>query len=126
MSVESKAPATVLVVDDDASMLRAIHRLLSSVGFKVLTFDSAEALLGGRLPTGDVCLVSDFHLPGASGVELIHTLNRAGRTVPAILMTAHTDDHTLQLADLSDAIETLIKPFDDDVLIDSINRALKM
>jgi two-component system, LuxR family, response regulator FixJ len=125
VSVESKAPATVLVVDDDASMLRAIQRLLSSVGFQVLTFDNAEAVLGVNLPSANVCLVSDIHLPGANGVELIRSLRKAGRRIPAILMTAHTDNRTRHLADSSDAIATLSKPFDEELLIESINRALK-
>ncbi|HUA35361.1 MAG TPA: response regulator [Candidatus Binataceae bacterium] len=124
MSAPTKPAATILVVDDDASILRAMHRLLISVGFQVLTFDSSEALLAAELPSGDLCLLTDIYLPGANGTELSRALNDSGRKVPVILMTARTDGHTRKLADTVAAVATLYKPFDEDALLEAINDAL--
>ena len=124
MSASNKPAATILVVDDDASILRAMHRLLSSVGFQVLTFESSEALLAADLPAGDLCLLTDIYLPGANGIELSRALNDSGRRVPAILMTARMDAHTRKLADAFGAIATLYKPFDEDALLEAVNHAL--
>ena len=122
--IERKDAATILVVDDDPSMLRAIERLLSSSGFHVLAFESAEALLAIDLPNSQLCLVTDIYLPGASGIELTESINRKERTVPAILMTARTDFRTRKLADSAGPVATLYKPFDEEVLLEAIDRAL--
>lgn len=124
MSASNKLAATILVVDDDASILRAMHRLLSSVGYHVLTFENSEALLAADLPLGELCLLTDIHLPGANGIELSRALNDGGRRIPAILMTAHTDAHTRKLADTLGDIAMLYKPFDEDALLEAINHAL--
>lgn len=101
-----------------------MHRLLSSVGFQVLTFESSEALLAADLPPGDLCLLTDIYLPGVIGTELGRALNDSGRKVPVILMTARTDGQTRKLADTVEAVATLYKPFDEDALLEAINQAL--
>jgi len=62
--------ATVVVVDDDASIRRALRWQLQILGFNVLDFGSAEEFLSSEIPTGDVCLLLDVYMPGMSGVEL--------------------------------------------------------
>ena len=60
----------MIVVDDDASIRRALRRQLQILGFNVLVFQSAEELLASEDAAGDACLLLDVHMPGISGIEL--------------------------------------------------------
>ena len=119
-----KTRQIVFVVDDDASLLRAMRRLLHSFGYEVLIFLSAEAFLAQDAPTADACLLLDIFLPGMSGIELSATLAASGRSIPTVLMTAHDDESTRRLVCEVDATAILYKPFDEDVLLEAIARAL--
>ena len=66
----------------------------------------------------------DIDLPEMNGVELCATLAASGGKLPAILITAHTDDETRRLADGAHPVALLIKPFGRELLLDSINSAL--
>jgi len=120
--VETKP--TIIAVDDDPSILRALRRLLSGAGFDVLTFDRPSALLKSDLPKAGACLIVDIDLPEMNGVELCATLATSGCKLPVILITAHTDDETRRLADDAHPVALLIKPFGRELLMDSINSAL--
>ncbi len=120
----SKSKATVLVIDDDSSLLRALCRLLRAVDFDVLIFDSAEALLAATVPAGKVCLLLDIYLPGMSGIDLCKTLAASGRSLPIVLMSARDDEFTQGQAHEAGVIGTLYKPFDEDALLNTIARAL--
>ncbi len=112
------------MVDDDPSLLRALRRLLLAAGFEVLVFASAEALLAGKIPADNACLLLDLYLPGMSGADLCKTLATSGRKLPTILMTARDDEATQRIAREAGALATLYKPFDEDPLLDTIARAL--
>ena len=73
-----EASFTVYVVDDDASIRKALERLLGSAGYRTLTFDSAEALLASPLVRSNGCLVLDIRLPGMTGFELQEKLSSRG------------------------------------------------
>ena len=120
--VETKP--TIIAVDDDPSILRALRRLLSGAGFEVRTFDRPSALLKSDLPKAGACLIVDIDLPEMNGVELCATLATSGCKLPVILITAHTDDETRRLADDAHPVALLIKPFGRELLMDSINSAL--
>jgi two-component system, LuxR family, response regulator FixJ len=119
----SDQKGTVVVIDDDSSLLRALRRLLLAVDFEVLIFDSAEALLASAVPTGKVCLLLDIYLPGMSGIDLCKTMAASGRSLPTILMSARDDEVTQRKAREAGVIGTLYKPFDEDVLLNTIARA---
>jgi FixJ family two-component response regulator len=85
----SGSAGRILVVDDDASVCRALARLLRSYDFEVETFGSAAELLASGPPEDTLCLVTDVRMPGMGGVELLEQLRAAGRMVPAVLVTAH-------------------------------------
>ena len=119
-----KTKHTVLIVDDDASLLRAMQRLLHSLGYQVLVFPSAEAFLAQDAPAADACLLLDIFLPGMSGIELWATLAASGRSIPTVLMTARDDESTRRLVSDIDVAAILYKPFDEDVLHEAIARAL--
>lgn len=119
-----KTRQTVFVVDDDASLLRAMQRLLDSFGYEVLVFRSAEAFLAQDAPAADACLLLDIFLPGMSGIELWTALAASDRSIPTVLMTARDDESTRRLVCEVDATAILYKPFDEDVLLEAIARAL--
>ena len=79
----------ILVVDDDASVCRALARLLRSYGYEVDTFGSAAELLASGPPADALCLVTDVRMPGLGGVELCEQLHAAGRDLPCVFVTAH-------------------------------------
>lgn len=119
-----KTKSTVFIVDDDASLLRALQRLLRSFDYDVHTFRSAESFLTHSEPTSKACLLLDIFLPGMSGVDLCDRMAASGRCLPTILMTARDDASTRKLTAKAGATAILYKPFDEDVLIDAIARAL--
>ncbi len=114
----------MLVVDDDLSLLRALRRLLSAADLKVKVFESAERFLASEIPAQRVCLLLDLYLPGISGLDLCRTLAESGRSLPTVLMSAHDDEETRNSVREAGAVGTLYKPFDEDVLLNTIMRAL--
>ena len=115
---------TIVVVDDDPSILRALRRLLSGAGFDVLTFDRPSTILKSELPKAGACLVVDINLPEMNGIELCESLAASGCRLPVILITAHTDVETQKQADDAHPAALLIKPFGRELLVNSIEKAL--
>jgi FixJ family two-component response regulator len=114
----------VIVVDDDASMRRALGRQLRILGFSALEFSSAEEFLTGTLPPGEVCLLLDVYMPGMTGIELCRTLDASGRHLPTILISGRDDHRTRQMMRDAHAMASLIKPFDEKDLLRAIAKAL--
>jgi FixJ family two-component response regulator len=121
----TSADATVFVVDDDTSVRTALKRLIQSLGFKVETFDSAQAFLENGPPDGPACLVLDVRMPGMSGIELQQQLTKAGRGMPIIFITGHGNIPMSVQAMKAGAVDFIEKPFEDQNLIDAINIAIK-
>ena len=118
--------AVVYIVDDDASVCRALARLVRSVGLQVETFSSAKAFLDHPAPDRPACLVLDIRLPGSSGLELQSALSQAHREIPIIFITGHGDVPTSVRAMKGGAVDFLQKPFNDQDLLDCIHRAIPM
>ena len=114
----------VYVVDDDSSVRRALSSLLQTVGLDVETFPSAQAFLAQAMPDRPACLVLDIRLRGSSGLDLQAALKEAGRDIPIIFITGHGDVPTTVRAMKSGAIDFLEKPFNDQELLDCVQRAL--
>ena len=119
------ADATVFVVDDDRSVRTALRRLIQSLGFKVETFDSAQAFLKQEPHDGPACLVLDVRMPGMSGIELQQQLTKAGLGMPIIFITGHGNIPLSVQAMKAGAVDFIEKPFEDQKLIDAINIAIK-
>ena len=113
----------VCVVDDDASLLRALKRLLGAAGFAVEPFASAEEFLERAHPAKPECLVLDVRLGGMSGFELQDRLVACGASIPIIFITAHDDAATRERARKAGALAYLRKPFDDQALLAAIRKA---
>jgi two-component system response regulator TtrR len=112
------------VVDDDASILRALTRLLGAAGFTVNTFRSAEDFLALEHPERIDCLLLDIHMSGLSGFDLQERLVAQHVTIPIIFITAHDDAPTRERARKSGAVAYVRKPFDEHSLIGAIENAL--
>jgi two-component system, LuxR family, response regulator FixJ len=123
---QSEEPRTVLVVDDDSRLLRALARLIRSAGVEALTFDRPAHLLASEVPKTNVCLLLDVHLPEMDGVQLYETFSVARRDLPVIMMTGSDDAQTRHLLQRISAVAVLIKPLDEALLFDAIFRALAL
>jgi FixJ family two-component response regulator len=111
------------VVEDDASFLRALGRLLSGAGFTVAAFASAEEFLASDSAATTSCLVLDIHLGGMSGFDLQQHLGAVGIQIPTIFMTGHDDPATRKRAGSGAAY--LRKPFRERALLGAIHQALE-
>lgn len=114
----------VLVVDDDASVRRALARLLRSEGLEVETFPSAEALLEWTPPARPVCVVCDLRLPGPSGLDLQARLVEAHPAVAIVFITGHGNVPASVQAMKRGAVDFLEKPVDADQLLACVRHAL--
>ncbi len=112
------------VVDDDLIVLRAIDRLLRSSGFTVQTFDSPRAFLG-RLPyDGPACLVLDLRMPELSGLDVQERLALEATPMPIVFFSGASDVSATAQAMRRGALDFLVKPVDDQTLVDTVGRAL--
>ena len=116
-------PKVIAVVDDDASMLKSIERLLGAYGFTTKAFPSAEAFLDLNAAAVADCLLIDIHLGGMSGIDLRHHLAASGCKLPVIFMTAFDDEATRTQAQSAGCIAFLHKPFVANLLIGAIEKS---
>jgi len=115
---------TVLIVDDDPSVRKALRRLVKSVGLQVETFASADEFLCATLPDGPSCAVLDVRMPGLSGLGLQEELAARGLSMPIIFITGHGNIPMSVRAMKAGAVDFLEKPFDDQDFLDAIQQAL--
>ena len=113
----------IAVVEDDASMMRSLERLLSVSGYLIESYPSAEAFLEEAASRRASLLLLDVHLGGISGIELHRRLSACGLSMPTIFMTALDDDETHKQALTAGCIAYLRKPFPPSLLIEAIERA---
>lgn len=120
-----KRKPLIAVVDDDLSVREALENLISSVGFEVKLFASAEEFLDSDVALRTDCAILDVCLPGISGLELQQRLAADGQTIPVIIITAQGNDKTQDEAVAASAIAFLKKPFNEEVLLAALESALK-
>ena len=114
----------VYIVDDDTSVRRALGQLIRTIGLESQAFPSAQAFLDHALPDRPCCLVLDLRLPGPSGLDLQSALLKRPRTIPIIFISGHGDVPITARAMKGGAIDFLPKPFNDQDLLDAVQRAL--
>src|SRR5580698_4701348 len=115
----------VFVVDDDPSVRSSLKFLLSTVGLRVESFDSADAFLLKKLPDAPSCLVLDVRLPGLSGLDFQRELRAKNIPIPIVFLTGHGDIPMSVRAMKAGAVEFLTKPFRDQDLLDAVRIALE-
>jgi len=118
-------PPTCFVVDDDASVRRSLSFLINSLGYRVETFDCADAFLARERFRGVGCIIMDVKMPGMSGIELQEVLDRGDSALPVIFITGHGDLPMGVGAMKNGAIDFLAKPVEDEDLVAAIAVALR-
>ena len=118
--------ATVLLVDDDASVRKALTRLIKSAGYKVQSFGSAREFLDAHVVevVEKACLVLDISMPGLNGFDLQKELDAAAAVLPIIFITGHGDIPMSVRAMKSGAVDFLPKPVKDKALMAAVEQAL--
>ena len=119
------AKPTVYVVDDNPSVLKALSRLFRSMDYETESFSSAKQFLQNSPDAHPACVVLDVRMPRMSGLDLQRELGHAHSDLPIIFITGHGDIDMAVQAMKDGAVDFLPKPFDDQDLLDSAERALK-
>jgi FixJ family two-component response regulator len=117
---------TVFIVDDDDAVRDSIQELLESVGLRAEGHPSGQAFLDAFEPERPGCLILDVRMAGISGLAVQERLNALGATMPIIMLTAHGDVPMAVQAIQGGAVDFLQKPYRDQALLDSVNRALEL
>ena len=117
---------TVFVVDDDASVRCALARLIRSLGMQVETFASGREFLGCQVPDGPACLVLDVRLSGENGLVLQDALRTSERHLPIVFLTGHGTVPICAQALKAGAVDFLLKPVDEQDLLEAISRAIEV
>jgi two-component system response regulator FixJ len=116
----------VYVVDDDQAMVESLSWMIESVGLKVKTFTRAQEFLDAYRPEHPGCLLLDVRMPGMSGPELQTKLNEFPQPIlPIIFISGHGDVPLAVRVMKAGAVDFLTKPFNDQILLESINKALR-
>lgn len=121
----SSPRATVCIVDDDASVLKGLARLLGAAGYRVKPFDRASSFLDTRLPQGPKCLVLDLQMPGLGGLDLQREMAARGLALPLIFLTGHGDVPSSVEAMKAGALDFLTKPVRGADLLRTVRAALE-
>jgi FixJ family two-component response regulator len=115
--------ARVAVVDDDASVRKALARLLRTLDCSVRSYASAEDFLDSLQFSSPDCLIVDLQMPGMTGLELQLHLKRAGVRIPTIVITAHGEKFMRKECEAAGAIAYLQKPFEDGILVEALRKS---
>ncbi len=115
---------TIFIVDDDPSVRESTKLMLEGVGFNVKTFASAQEFLNAKLQEGLGCLILDVRMPGISGLDLQEKLVSAKLPLPVIFITGHGTVPMSVRAMKAGAVDFLQKPFEEQDLLEAINRAI--
>lgn len=115
----------VFVIDDDPAVRSSLKFLISTVGLRVESFDSAESFLKREPFETPSCLVLDVRLRGLSGLDFQRDLAARNSRIPIVFITGHGDIPMSVRAMKAGAVEFLTKPFRDQDLLDAIRVALE-
>ena len=117
--------AIVHVIDDDEALRDSLAFLLRTADLEVMSHASAAAFLDALPLTGLTCIITDVRMPGLSGIDLLRRVKELGIEVPVIVITGHGDVPLAVEAMRFGAVDFLEKPFDDEILLQSVRAALR-
>lgn len=117
--------ATVFIVDDDEQVRSALTLLMESVGLTAQSFASAQEYLDQFDPDKPGCLILDVRMPGISGLDLQARLTAERIHPPIIIITGHGDVPMAVRAVRAGALDFIEKPFNNQVMLDSVHRAIE-
>lgn len=116
---------TVVLVDDDASVRKALQRLIRAAGFEVESFADAAGYLASPMPPAPACMVLDIRMPAMTGFELQGAIVGTPRALPVVFITGHGDEDVRSQALEAGAVDLLFKPIDEEELVSAIEKALE-
>lgn len=116
---------TVYVVDDDAGMLESTQWLLESVGLHVEAYSDGRKFLDALGSKNPGCVVLDIRMPGLGGLNVQEELQKRGLDLPIIFVSGHADVPIVVRAFKSGAFDFIEKPFNEQLLLDSVQQALQ-
>jgi FixJ family two-component response regulator len=114
----------IALVDDDPDVCSSISSYFRSTGLAVGIFHSAKEFLCSPAREETDCLVTDLHMTGLDGMEMIHRLKESGYTCSIIVVTAFATEKARKQAACLGVAAFLVKPVDPDVLLDRVKAAL--
>jgi FixJ family two-component response regulator len=117
--------SVISVIDDDASVRAAANNLLSSHGYLVHAFASAEEFLQSARLDDSSCVIADVQMPAMSGLDLLTHMRAKGYALPFIFITAFPEDSIRARALKAGATCFLAKPFAGPALISCVETAVK-
>ena len=114
----------VFVIDDDEAVRHFLCGLIASVNLRVQAYASAQEFLDAYQHESPGCLVLDIRMPGMSGLELQQELNARGIDLPIIVLTGHGSVQVAVHAMKAGAIDFIEKPFNNELLLDRVQKAV--
>lgn len=114
----------VYILDDDEAVRDSMSALLDSFGFEQNIYASAIRFLSDVTPEFAGCLLLDIRMPEMDGLEVLQNLVSKGITLPVIIITGHGDLPMAVKAMKFGAVDFIEKPFEEDVLVESVRRAM--
>jgi len=120
----AEPPRHIAIVDDDASVRRALARLLGTYAFSVRTYPSGPEFLESLKRGTPDCLILDLQMPGMTGLEVLHDLAGAGFRFPVLIATAQDELGIRSRCQLAGATAFLAKPFQTEPLLEALATAL--
>lgn len=115
---------TVFIIDDEVNVCNALSWLFKSVQFNVETYDSASAFLEKYNNEKQGCIIMDVRLPGISGLELLEQLKAEKSPIPVIIITGYGDIQMAVRAMKAGAVDFLLKPFNDQCLLETVQKCI--
>ena len=121
----AKSNATVCIVDDDTAVRESLEWLIESIDLPVKTFSNGMAFLDSDSPFEPGCVILDIRMPGLSGIDVFEELKSRSSSLPVIFLTGHGDVHLAVRAMKAGAFDFVEKPFNDQLLLDVVQKAIK-
>jgi two-component system, LuxR family, response regulator FixJ len=118
------ADVVIHIVDDEEPVRKSLAFLLTMSDHAVRVHESATAFLTVAPSLERACLVTDLRMPDMNGVELLKKLREENATLPTIVITGHADVPMAVEAMKAGALDFIEKPFEDEVLLEAIGRAI--
>jgi FixJ family two-component response regulator len=115
----------VAIVDDEEPVRKALKRLLRASGLETETYASGKDFLAASAVHPPSCVVLDLHMPGMSGLQVLHELRLAKADVPAVVITAYDEPASREQCLAAGAAAYLRKPLDERLLLNAISANVK-
>ena len=121
----SGGKTTIAVLDDESKMRSALRRLLGTHGYEVELFETGDEFLKAAQCHCPDCLLLDLHMPWTTGFDVLQSLARLEIRVPAIVITGHDEPGNAERLFELGAVEYLLKPLDETILVNAIERTCR-